>query len=72
MYISYNIFSKINKRSYNMYLLKKIFNRMERFYRIKNYDKISKMEERAIKTRDTGYISKKIIKAFEDLKNYEH
>ena len=30
------------------------------------------MEERAIKTRETGYISKKIIKAFEDLKNYEH
>ena len=65
MYYSFNIFSKINKRSYNMYLLKKIFNRMDTFYRIRTYDKISN-KERAIKTRDPGYISGKLIKIFED------
>ena len=67
MYSVYNIFSKINKRSYNMYLLKKIFNRMERLYRIRSYEKISKMEDRAIKTQDTGYIARKLLKALEDL-----
>ena len=67
-----NIFLHINKRSYYMYLLKKFFITYNYYLKCrpkKPYRLIDKygMMDTAIKTRDTGYMARKIQKKEEDL-----
>ncbi len=74
---SKNIFKKINKRSYNIYLLKKIFNRMKKDY-IERRQRIErsivyhtiKLEEKIMRGEVGYYLEKKkekIIRLYEYL-----
>tara|TARA_Y100000768_G_scaffold328819_1_gene266946 strand:+ start:8116 stop:8544 length:429 start_codon:yes stop_codon:yes gene_type:complete len=67
-----NIFLHINKRSYYMYLLKKFFIKYNYYLKCrpkKPYRLIDEygMMDTAIKTRDTGYMARKIEKREEDI-----